>query len=57
MKLVTTHDLDFILDTCERAILLAAGRIVADGKATEILANKELLEAYGLELPLSLTIS
>lgn len=53
LKLVTTHDLDFILDTCERVLLLADGCIVADGKATEILADKELLEAYGLELPLS----
>ena len=55
LKLVTTHDLDFILDTCSRVILLADGCLAADGAAAEILADKELLERYNLELPLSLS--
>ena len=55
LKLVTTHDLDFILDTCERVILLADGCLVADGAVEDILYNQELLEKYGLELPLSLS--
>ncbi len=53
LKLITSHDLDFILDTCERTILLDDGTIIADGKTEEILKDKELLEAHGLELPLS----
>ena len=52
-KLITCHDLDFILDTCNRVILLADGSIAADGPAEEILSDKELLERCGLELPLS----
>ena len=55
LKLVTSHDLDFILDTCPRTILLDEGRIIADGKSEEILSDKMLLEAHGLELPLSLS--
>ena len=53
-KLITSHDLDMILDTCERVILLDRGRIAADGPADEILRNKELLEAHRMELPFCL---
>lgn len=52
-KLITSHDLDMILDTCERVILLSGGEIVADGTAEEILSNRELLEKHRMELPLS----
>lgn len=53
-KIVTSHDLDLIYDTCDRTILVAEGKIVKDGRTKEILKNKELLENNGLELPLSL---
>ena len=54
-KIITSHDLDMIMDTCDRVILISRGRIVADGNAEEILSNKELLEANRMELPLSLS--
>lgn len=54
LKLITSHDLDFIMDTCDRTILLDEGRIIADGKSTEILQNESLLTEHGLELPLRL---
>ncbi|SDA75950.1 cobalt/nickel transport system ATP-binding protein [Lachnospiraceae bacterium G11] len=54
-KLIASHDLDMILDTCDRVILLSKGEIIADGPVREILSNKELLEANRMELPLSLT--
>ena len=54
-KLITSHDLDMILDTCERVILLSDGHIAADGPADEILRDRALLEANRMELPLSLT--
>ena len=53
-KLITSHDLDMILDTCRRVILLDRGRIVADGPADGILRNKELLESHRMELPFCL---
>ena len=53
-KLITSHDLDMILDTCERVILLSGGRIVADGPAEVILRDKALLEAHRMELPFCL---
>ena len=54
-KLITSHDLDLILDTCGRVILLSNGRIAADGPAKELLRDRALLEANRMELPLSLT--
>jgi len=52
-KIIASHDLDFIYDTCERTILIADGRLAADGPTEEILRDQTLLEDNGLELPLS----
>ena len=54
LKLIASHDLDFVWDTCDRTILLSEGRIVCDGDTKEILSDRKLLETHGLELPLSL---
>ena len=54
-KLIATHDLDFVLDSCSRVIVVSEGRIVAEGTPDVILRNRELLESNGLELPLSLS--
>ncbi len=53
-KLIASHDLDMILDTCERVILMHDGKIIKDSTADEILTDKELLEANHMELPLKL---
>ena len=53
-KLIASHDLDMILDTCQRVILLSHGKIVADGDAETILRDRELLEANRMELPFCL---
>ncbi len=50
-KLIASHDLDMILETCRRVVLLDHGRIVADGPAKELLVDASLLEAHGLEVP------
>lgn len=52
-KLIASHDLDFILDTCDRTILLSGSGVVRDGKSRDILLDRELMEGSGLELPLS----
>lgn len=54
LKMIASHDLDFIWDTCNRTILMNQGRIVCEGETKEILSNEKLLEENGLELPLSL---
>lgn len=55
--LVATHDLDLVLDLCPRTIVLDGGRIAADGPTRELLANAELMETHGLEVPGRLTSS
>lgn len=52
LKIIASHDLDMILETCSRVILMANGEIVRDGDTREILSDRELLEENGLELPL-----
>ncbi|SHI32532.1 energy-coupling factor ABC transporter ATP-binding protein [Parasporobacterium paucivorans] len=54
VKIIASHDLDMILETCSRVILMSSGRIVCEGPAREILTDKELLEANSLELPFCL---
>ncbi len=54
-KVITSHDLDMIWDTCSRVILLDNGEVVADGPAQTVLRDRELLETHRMELPLRLT--
>lgn len=49
--LLAAHDLDFILEVCQRVVVFDAGQIVADGPAHVILADAALLAAHGLECP------
>jgi cobalt/nickel transport system ATP-binding protein len=55
-KLIATHDLEMVLELCDRTILLDAGRVVANGLTRNVLGDPNLLEAHGLEMPLSLKI-
>ncbi|MBN2625213.1 MAG: ABC transporter ATP-binding protein [Spirochaetales bacterium] len=50
--IVVSHDLDFIWDTCPRVSLLHEGRIALTGDTRTLLQDRELLEHYGMELPL-----
>ena len=52
LKIIASHDLDMILETCNRTILMADGKIICDGPTKEILTDKILLEENGLELPM-----
>lgn len=53
-KIIASHDLDMIMETCRRVILISDGQIVASGDVNEILRNKELLENNRMELPFGL---
>ncbi len=52
--LISSHDLEMILEVCDRVILMAAGKIVADGIAEKIMGDRQLMTAFGLEKPHSL---
>jgi cobalt/nickel transport system ATP-binding protein len=53
-RLVASHDLEFVLRTCTRVLLMTGGRIAADGDAVELLTDRALLERHDLESPLGL---
>jgi cobalt/nickel transport system ATP-binding protein len=53
-RLIASHDLELILQTCGRVLLLDRGRLIAEGPARSILADESLMEAHGLEVPYSL---
>jgi len=53
-RLIASHDLELILQTCDRVLLLDRGRLRADGPARQILADAVLMESHGLEVPYSL---
>lgn len=48
--LIATHDLDLVLDTCTRVLLLNKGRVIKMG-GIDMLQEKLLLEENNLELP------
>lgn len=53
-KIFTSHDLDMVLDLCERTIVLHEGTVKADGPTLEIFRNEALLAECRLEKPLSM---
>jgi cobalt/nickel transport system ATP-binding protein len=53
-RVIASHDLELILQTCGRVLLLDRGRLTADGPARTVLADAALMEVHGLEVPHSL---
>lgn len=53
-KIIATHDLEMVVELCNRTAIIDDGRIVAQGGTRDILTDKALLEAHALEVPHSL---
>jgi len=53
-KIIATHDLDMVLDLCERTIVIRDGQVMADGPTDRIFQDVSLLEKSNLEKPLRL---
>ncbi|MDB9525507.1 energy-coupling factor ABC transporter ATP-binding protein [Oscillatoria sp. CS-180] len=51
---LASHDLEFLLEVCDRIILLDEGCVIADGDPVEVMGNQTLMENHGLEKPHSL---
>jgi cobalt/nickel transport system ATP-binding protein len=54
-KIIASHDLELILQTCRQAFVLDGGRLIAQGPVRKLLADAALMEAHGLEVPHSLS--
>lgn len=52
--LISSHDLELILEVCQRVVVLNQGKIVADGNPKEIMSNGNLMLENNLEIPSSL---
>ena len=53
-KIFTSHDLDMVLELCDRTIVLKDGEVRADGATREIFQDQALLAECRLEKPLSM---
>lgn len=53
-RIFTSHDLDMVLDLCDRTIVLNEGVVAADGPTLEIFRDEALLARCRLEKPLSM---
>jgi len=52
--LISSHDLELILEVCGRVVLIDEGKIIADGTPRQIMSDDALMEAHGQEKPHSL---
>ena len=55
-QIIATHDLDMVLDLCERTIILSEGRVLADGATRDLFTDKELLAQAHLEQPFAMQV-
>jgi cobalt/nickel transport system ATP-binding protein len=51
-KVIATHDLEMVQALCQRAVLLAGGRVIADDLTHRILSDLPLLASHGLAPPM-----
>lgn len=52
--LVSTHDMWMVAELFPRMVVMDEGQIVADGSTEQLMADRSLLEAHGLESPFML---
>ena len=50
-QLIATHDLELVVETCARVIVLDRGAVVAEGPPAEVLADEARMLELGLEKP------
>ena len=50
-KIIASHDLEMILDTCKRVVVVDQGQLITAGPAEQVLSDPVLMEAHGLEVP------
>jgi cobalt/nickel transport system ATP-binding protein len=50
-RLLATHDLALVAETCSRTVVLDSGQVVADGPTRQLLRDDALMHAHGLERP------
>jgi cobalt/nickel transport system ATP-binding protein len=55
-KIISGHDLEMILEICNRVILLDNSKVIYEGETLQILSDEALMHSHGLEVPLSIKL-
>jgi cobalt/nickel transport system ATP-binding protein len=50
-QVIATHDLEFVVELCDRVIILDDGNVKADGPVRDVLSDGCLITKHGLEVP------
>lgn len=50
-RIIATHDLEMVVEICQRVIVLDRGAVVAEGHPAEVFSNEEEMLKHGLERP------
>lgn len=50
-QVIATHDLELVVETCRRVIVLDGGAMVVEGPPERVFADEPLMLAHGLETP------
>lgn len=50
-QVIATHDLEFVVELCDRVIILDDGVVKADGPVRDVLSDEVLIARHGLEVP------
>ena len=50
-QIIATHDLELVVETCQRVIVLDGGSVVAEGPPAEVLSDEQRMLEHGLEKP------
>ena len=48
-KLIASHDVAFLAETCRRVVLMKSGSVFADGRTEELLYDKQIMQECDLE--------
>jgi branched-chain amino acid transport system ATP-binding protein len=43
---VIEHNMEFVMSLCSRVVVMAEGRVLAQGKPAEVRANQAVIDAY-----------
>lgn len=50
-QIIATHDLEFVVELCDRVIILDEGGVKTDGPVRKVLSDEALIKKHGLEVP------
>lgn len=54
--LMASHDLECVLEVCDRTLLFHQGQLIADGPSRDLMGDEALMLSHGLERPYSLAV-